>query len=122
MDSIYQDWTAGRLSDQEAIVALYPIVTAADAAYKQAEAERAAIRARLGYVVAHAGGRAQAPGLGRLLITAPAVTPSYDHRQLDALVIELTQTHPEIAQRIAALRRETIRAGTLRLIPERAAA
>lgn len=46
-------------------------------------------------------------------------TPSYDRAALDAVVLALVASYPEIAAQITACRYESVRAGSLRIEPER---
>lgn len=82
-------------------------------------AQRETIRAQIGAIVAQLGGKTMLPGYGRLEITAPAVIVSYDRGQIDTLLTELKQSHPELATRLVACRREAARSGGLRIIRER---
>src|SRR5262245_43897416 len=81
------------------------------------QAQRTSPRDQISERVDRLGGRAVLPGYGHLEITAPSVTVSYDRRQVEALIIELTTTAPVIAARIAACRKESPRTGGLRITP-----
>jgi hypothetical protein len=86
------------------------------------ETERTAVRDQIRQHVEQLGGRAVLPGYGRLEITTPGITVSYDRRQVEALIIELTTTAPVIAARLAACRTESAHRGGLRITPAHAAA
>ena len=58
-------------------------------------------------------------GLGKVLITAPSVSHSYDTVRLDAVCLELTAERPELAAAIAKCRKTSQRAGSLRIEQER---
>jgi hypothetical protein len=86
------------------------------------EAQRTPLREQISQCVAQLGGRVLLPGYGRLEITAPGVTVSYDRRQVEALIIELTTAHAAIAAQLAACRKESPRSGGLRITPAKIAA
>jgi hypothetical protein len=85
-------------------------------------AQRTPLREQISQCVAQQGGRVLLPGYGRLEITAPGVTISYDRHQVEALIIALTTTDPTIAARLAACRKESPRNGGLRITPPKLAA
>jgi hypothetical protein len=116
----FADWQSGAISDTEALRALLSDLGEVESQIAPLEEERAALRSQLSEVVARLGGRAQANGL-RLTLTAPAVVPRYDAKELDLLVDYLrAQGQDEIADHILAARKETARAGMLRITkPER---
>jgi hypothetical protein len=85
-------------------------------------AQRTSLRDQISQHVEQLGGRMMLPGYGRLEITPPGLTVSYDRRQIETLIIELTTTVPTIAARIAACRKESPRSGGLRITPAKVAA
>lgn len=85
-------------------------------------AQRASLRDQITQHVAQLGGRVMLPGYGRLEITPPCITVSYDRRQIERLIIELTTTDPTTAARLAACRKEAPRNGGLRMTPAKVAA
>src|SRR5262249_8331250 len=79
------------------------------------EEERTTLRAQLSEVVARLGGKAQADGF-RLVLTAPGLVPRYDAKELDHLVLRRRQQGlGEIADQILDARKESARAGQLRI-------
>jgi hypothetical protein len=111
----FADWQSGAISDAEALRALLSDLGEVESQIAPLEEERATLRAQLSEVVAQLGGKAQANGL-RLILTAPAVVPRYDAKELDQLVEYLrAQGLDEIANHILAARKETARAGMLRI-------
>ena len=113
--TIFADWQSGAISDAEALRALLSDLGEVESQIAPLEAERATLRAQLSEVVARLGGKAQANGL-RLILTAPAVVPRYDAKELDLLVEYLrAQGLDDIADHILAARKETARAGMLRI-------
>jgi hypothetical protein len=86
------------------------------------DVQRTRLREEIRQRVERLGGRVLLPGEGRLEIIAPSVAVSYDRRQVEALIIELTTTHAAIAARLAACRKESPRNGGLRITPAKLAA
>ena len=79
------------------------------------EAERQAIRAELSMVIEQLGPQ-DIDGFGRLEITAPALVVSYDRQRMDRLMLALIdEGRPELAERISTARKESARAGSLRI-------
>jgi uncharacterized small protein (DUF1192 family) len=79
------------------------------------EAERQAIRAELSLLVDQLGTQ-EVEGFGRLEITAPALVVSYDRQKVERLMLALIdEGRSEIAERISAARKESARAGSLRI-------
>lgn len=76
------------------------------------------IREELSMIVANTG-TVTLPGLGKLSLTAPAITRSYDTKALDAIVFDLLQSHPDIAQRIGSTEKKSSRSGSLRIESEK---
>ena len=86
------------------------------------EAQQMALRDQISQSVAQLGGCAVIPGFGQLELVAPDRIISYDCHELDALMQALTITHPTIAARLRACRRESHRDDDLRITPAKAAA
>jgi hypothetical protein len=79
------------------------------------EAERQAIRAEISTII-EAIGTQELEGFGRLEITAPALVVSYDRQKVERLMLALIdEGRSEIAERISAARKESARAGSLRI-------
>ena len=84
------------------------------------KAEVAQIEARLSELVAAQDGPIKVPGFGSLCIMAPAVA-SFDPDALRELIQSLRETgQGEIADEIATCTKESLRAGGLRITPEKA--
>lgn len=81
------------------------------------EAQQLALRDQISQRVAQLGGCAVIPDFGSVELVAPDLSISYDCRELDALMQALTITHPTIAARLRACRRESHRDNDLRIIP-----
>ena len=85
-------------------------------------AQRTAVRAQIRQQLARLGGHVVLPGYGRLEITAPSTTVSYDQCHIEALIMELTTTNAAIAARIAACRTESPHTDGLHITPANVAA
>lgn len=118
-DEILRAWEAGDLTDREAALSLWSNLREVESDLKPLEERRGFARAALSRVIDHLGGKLEIAGLGLAEITSPVITRSYDTKAIDALVIELLAEYPEIAQQLAACRREGARAGGLRITVER---
>lgn len=113
--TIFSDWQTGAISHREALRALLSDLGEVDSQIAPLEAERAELRAQISEVLAELGGRAEADGF-KLTITSPSIVPRYDAKELDQLVLRLRQQgYPEIADQVLAARKESSRAGMLRI-------
>lgn len=115
MPAWYDDWQAGMITVTEALRAATSDLAEIESQLAPLETEREAIRSLVTELLTELGGRAEVPGFGRLLITAPGITARYDTKRLDQLLAHLLVSHPEIAAEMRACRNETQRAGTLRI-------
>ena len=57
--------------------------------------------------------------LGKVSITSPSVTYSFDTAKLNNLLADLVESHPEIAAQLVKARKTTERAGSLRIEQEK---
>lgn len=115
----FDDWRAGFVTDAQALRSLASDLGEVESQLTPFELEKQSLRDQISQVLEHAGGQAQIAGFGRLEITAASVVTSYDKKQIEALLIDLTSTHPEVAQRLAACRVKGTRAGSLRITREK---
>ena len=118
--NIFEQWEAGEVSDEQALRSLASDLGEVESQLAPIEQEKQALRDQISRVLDHAGGTATIAGFGRLEITAASVVVSYDKKQIEELLIDLTTTHPEIAARLAACRVKGTRAGSLRITREKA--
>lgn len=117
---IFADWQAGTISDREALRALLSDLGEVDSQIAPLEAERGELRAQISEVLAQLGGKAEADGY-RLNLTAPGVAVRYDAKELDQLVGYLQASGDDrLANLILAARKESARAGMLRIVPPKA--
>jgi hypothetical protein len=114
--TIFEQWQAGELDNEATLTSLCKMLTSVKDSLEPLEDMQKIIRSQLAEVVSYIGGRASVAGFGELKVTEPSLITSYDYHQLDKLVIHLTEAgHADIARSIAACRRETSRAGGLRI-------
>lgn len=119
--NVFEQWQDGLIGPEQALRALCSDLGEVESEYQLYAGQREALRAEISHVVDALGGKADVPGFGRLEITGPAKTASYDRKALDDLIIDLTQAGlGEVAQRIAACRTQSARAGGLRITREKA--
>jgi hypothetical protein len=119
--TIFDDWRDGQISDVEALHAIASDLGEIESQLAPLENERQNLRDQLSVILDRLGGRTTIPGFGKLELTAPTITRSYDKKRLDQLIIDLTTDAPELAQLIAACRTEAPRAGSLRITREKPA-
>lgn len=118
--SIFDDWQDRNVTDAQALQALASDLGEVESQLAPMEQEKQALRDQISLVLEHYGGAATIAGFGRLEITAASVVVSYDKKQIEELLIDLTTTHPEIAARLAGCRVKGTRAGSLRITREKA--
>jgi glutathione S-transferase len=118
-DNALACWQAGTVSAAAAMRPIWDELRRIEAARQELEQQREALRDQLRHIVAELGGSTSLTGYGKLEILPASVSTSYVKTQVDALIIELTGEHPAIAARLAACRKESHRAGGLRVTPEK---
>jgi hypothetical protein len=115
---IFEEWQDGTATDIAALRALWSDLNELESDLAPMEAERARVREQISVIVAHSG-PVVLPGFGKALITNASVSFSYDTKQLDSLMADLVQTHPDIAAQIASARKQSQRTGGLRIEREK---
>lgn len=113
MTDAYQDYLDGHLTAQQALRALLSDLGEIEDQLNTLNKQRDGMRDAISSIIAREGN--QEIGDTRLLITNASVTISYDRKALDDLALRLTATHPEIAAELARCRKESMRAGSLRI-------
>jgi hypothetical protein len=74
------------------------------------------LRQQASEIVDYLGGKADVAGFGTFTITAPSQTIQYDSKELDRLVVHLISSgYEELAKQITSCRKESSRAGSLRI-------
>lgn len=113
----FAEWDAGTLTDEQTLRALAYDLAEVQSELEPLKAQEARLRDELSRVLAHAGGKADVAGFGQLTMTAPSITTSYDQKRLDDLVLSLiAEGHTDVAEAIAACRKQGQRAGSLRIV------
>lgn len=116
----FAEWEVGTVTDVQALHTLTSDLGEVESELAPLEAQRSALRDQIARIVAHAGNKVELTGFGTLVITQPGITTSYDAKALDALVIRLMgDGYGPIAEQIAQCRRESARAGSLRITREK---
>lgn len=115
--SAYELWQEGELQADEALDRLVASLDGLKDRLEPLAASEKALRDQISHVLEFAtGGRKTEVRGYELLITEPGVSVSYDAKKLDQLVVRLMEEYPGIAADIRACRKESSRAGSLRII------
>ena len=80
--------------------------------------EREKYRNELSEIVAHTG-TLTLDGLGKISITAASEVKGYDKAALDDYIIELIDSHPDIAKKLKSFKTTSMRSGSLRIEQEK---
>lgn len=118
MTAVFEQWEAGDLTDIPALRSLWSDLREVESEIAPLEQQKATLREQIGLIVARIGTQ-EIPGLGRVSITSPSVSVSYDTKKVNELALSLTATHPEIAAQLVAARKTSERSGSLRIESEK---
>jgi hypothetical protein len=112
---------SARQEREQQILSLYSDLQEVDSEIARHTQERDRLRQELSILVAEMDGqKAIIPGVARLELTAPSVTRSYDTKQVSKIIENLiAQGAFELAQQLVGCQKESQRAGSLRITPER---
>ncbi len=95
---------------------MYQTVSEIENQIAQLQQEREALRAQISELVEDNGGKIVIDGVAKFEIMRPTVITSYDRPGIETLVRQLaTSGHSAIAERIEQHRKESMRAGSLRI-------
>ncbi len=119
MTNIFIEWESGAITDMQALHALASDLAEVESELAPLDAEKARLRDCISQVVARFDKPVLIPGFGKIELTAPTVTKSFDKAALESLIQELLFEAPETAQRLARCKTETQRAGSLRITREK---
>lgn len=112
----YAAWLDGDVTAMEALRSLCADYEEVEQSYKDFEGIREQTRDQMSQVMVKLGDRVEVKGFGVLTMTAPSVTEGFDKKALSELVAALAlEGNVELAQRIAACRTKSARAGGLRI-------
>lgn len=118
MTTIFEQWQDGDVTDIPALRALLSDLREVESEIAPLEAQKSQLRDQIGLIVARSGTQ-ELPGLGKVSITSPGVSVSYDTKKINELALALTATHPEIAALLVAARKTSERSGSLRIESEK---
>ena len=121
MTTTFSEWEAGKLTDVQAARAIAFDLAELEEELTPALRDKETMRDQLSRIIAHAGGKMDISGFGSLQMTAPGVSTTYDAKRLDDLVLQLiAEGQSDIAECITACRKQSARAGSLRIVREKA--
>jgi hypothetical protein len=123
IEEVYKDWQDGTIQSDQAINLFCKILGPLQEQEKMVAAIDKQVRGRVGEVLAFLGSDTfEIKGFGKLEITKPGVTYSYDKKLLDQLTNQLrTEGMGDVAARLDACLKSSERAGTLRITREKQA-
>jgi hypothetical protein len=120
MTTIFDQWREGEMSDEQAARALALELGEVESELAPLTKQREELRNDLSHIVGKLGDKHTIPGFGELVNTAPSVTTSYDAKKIEAIIIELVETGlGEWAQRLTRCKKQSSRAGSLRITREK---
>lgn len=121
--SVYQEWVDGYVTPMQAIRSLCMELGEVESDLAPLQEQREQLRVQIGEVLARVGEpKVTIKGFGALSLTGPSITQKYDTRMIDAIIDELTEAgNTELAQKLAACKGKSMRAGGLRIERERPA-
>lgn len=120
LDAIIDAYDAGELTPYQAARALAMELGEVESTLAPLNDERARIRVALERVMRKHGEPIDLAGFGRMEIVPDSTSARYDRATVEAVIAELANAGMfELAQRLATGRRESARAGGLRVTPEK---
>jgi hypothetical protein len=125
MYEAYQLWKDAGLTALQAAQAIWSDLREVQSEQAPLQAQERALRALLSDIVAQSGDKLRVPNFGTLTNLPPLTTASYTRERMDALVARLAAdgdspiSKAEVAQLIAACRKESTRDGYLRIDPDK---
>jgi len=118
----FQAWAEGDIDAATALRGFADELRAIDAVTEPLEVRRATVRRLCEEIVQQAGEKIVVSGYGEFAFAPASVSQTYDRKQLETLLHDLIASgEGDWAQRLEACRKETMRAGGLRIIKEREA-
>jgi hypothetical protein len=117
----YAAYLDGDVTAMEALRSLCADYEELDSTYKDFEKMREQTRDQISHVLVKIGDKAEIKGFGVLTLMQPSIVEGFDKKALTELVAALAlEGNVELAQRIAACRTKSARAGGLRIEREKA--
>jgi hypothetical protein len=113
----YEKWkNDGTISTEQALRALCADLGEVESELEPLKRERDELRKQIGEILVTCDGyKMRVPQFGTVEITEPSIVKSYDREALDELLVSLAVEYPDIAAAIRACRKESSRAGSLRI-------
>lgn len=106
-------WREGHITSTQALRAFTNDLGEVRSELAPLEAQEKALRLAIDEVIGKEGPQEVAGW--KMQITAPSRGVAYDAKRLDEIVMALVYEYPEVAARITEARKETSRAGSLRI-------
>jgi chromosome segregation ATPase len=115
--SAFEQWEQGDLEDVAALRALCNDLGEIESELQPLEAQRKQMREQIERITRRLDGqRAEIKGFGLVAVTSGGTRVTWDGKALDSLLAKLAANgYPQIAEELAAARRETATAATLRI-------
>jgi hypothetical protein len=116
IEELYRHWEDGSIQSEEALKRFCEIMGPVQDKIKLLDQADKQARIYVSEIVEFLGGKVEVNSFGKLEITNPSVTYSYDRKQVDRFVDELREEgHYEIANRLVGCLKPSERAGSLRI-------
>lgn len=113
---LFEQWLEGEAPAEKLLGTLCQQFAYLDDIAKQIDERHKILREQFAQVVAFLGGNIEIPQFGKLNISEPQLSISFDRKGLEKLMADLeTSGNTEMAQAIAAYRTESLREGGLRI-------
>jgi hypothetical protein len=115
--SAFDQWERGDLEDVAALRALCSDLGEIESELQPLEGQRKQLREQIERIARRLDGqRAEIKGFGSIAVTSGGTRVSWDGKALDSLLAKLAANgYAQIAEELAAARRETVTAATLRI-------
>jgi hypothetical protein len=112
----FKQYQEGEITPQHALDKIARQLDSLQDQIEPLNATEKVLRQQASEIVDYLGGKADVAGFGTFTITAPSQTIQYDSKELDRLVVHLISSgYEELAKQITSCRKESSRAGSLRI-------
>jgi hypothetical protein len=112
----FKQYQEGEITPQHALDKIARQLDSLQDQIEPLNATEKVLRQQASEIVDYLGGKADVAGFGTFTITAPSQTIQYDSKELDRLVVHLISSgYEELAKQITTCRKESSRAGSLRI-------
>lgn len=117
--NVYAAYLDGDVTAMEALRSLCSDYEEIDATLKDFKGMHEQTRDQISTVMVKIGDKVEVKGFGTLTLMQPSIVEGFDKKALTELIVALTQEGNDVAQRLAACRTKSARAGGLRIERER---